>query len=35
METFCNVELKQNIARLFQTPLEPEQIITTHGAIGK
>ena len=29
-----NVELKQNIARLFQTPLEPEQIITTHGAIG-
>lgn len=33
-EIFGDVELKQNIARLYRTPLDLEQIITTHGAIG-
>lgn len=33
-DIFGNIELKQNIASLFQTTLAPEQIITTHGAIG-
>ena len=33
-DIFGNVELKQNIARLYQTALKPDQIVTTHGAIG-